>query len=264
VEIIYTVTDRGDPDGCGTPDDECDAPETSTQGKVTINVTPVNDRPTVRVVRGGSCGTDQRSGTIVVGVSDVDDPPSALSLAASSSNRTLVPRSNISFSGSGHNRTMTLRAADGKSGSATIEITLSDGALKSTEIVNVEVGTNGANTITGTKGTDMLFGLDGADVMNGLGANDLLCSGGGVDALDGANGSDALFGAQGKDLLRGANGGDRLLGGGDDDRLFGEKGADRLGGGSGADRFSGGTGQDVALDFSPSQGDTRDTTLEAF
>jgi VCBS repeat-containing protein len=52
VEIHYTVSDRGDPDDCGTPDDDCDAPETSTEGTVTVNVTSVNDAPTVEVSGG--------------------------------------------------------------------------------------------------------------------------------------------------------------------------------------------------------------------
>ena len=260
VTIDYKVTDRGDPDNCtGAPSASCDAPKDSAIKSVTITVRSVNDRPTLGVARGGSCGTDQHSGTIVLAVSDVDDhaPPSALSLAASSSNRTLVPRSNIFFSGSGNDPTMTLRSADGRSGTATIEITLSDGELKSTEIVNVEVGTNGASSMSGTQRTDMLFGLGGADVLGGAGAADLLCSGDGVDVVEGQGGDDALFGGADRDVLRGGKGDDRLSGGGGEDELYGEEGADRMSGGSGADRFSGGPGTDTATDFDASQGDTR-------
>src|SRR5262249_1471365 len=38
----YSVTDRGDPDGCAGAPPACDAPKTST-GTVTVTVTPVND-----------------------------------------------------------------------------------------------------------------------------------------------------------------------------------------------------------------------------
>jgi hypothetical protein len=238
-----------------------DGRKLSDEATVSVEVVPVNDRPTLRVARAGSCGTDQRSGTIVVGVSDVEDPTSALGLSASSSNRALVPDANISFSGSGQMRTMTLRALDGKSGTATIEVTLSDGELKSTEIVRVEVGTNGADTVTGTKSTDVLFGLGGADVLGALGGADLLCSGDGVDVVEGSGGDDALFGGAGGDVLRGGKGDDRISGGGGEDQLYGEAGADRMSGGSGADRFGGGPGTDTATDFTPSQGDTKDNTI---
>ena len=152
-------------------------------------------------------------GTINLTVADVDTAAGGLTLSATSSNTTLVPRSNITFSGSGQMRTMTLSAPEGKSSTANITITLSDGSLKSTETVGVKVGTNGADTITGTQGTDLLFGLGGADVLGGVGTDDLLCSGEGVDVLDGANGDDTLSGGAGRDVLRGGEGDDRLSGG---------------------------------------------------
>ena len=223
----------------------------------TITINPVNDAPRVAVAEGGSCSGTGVGGTMNLAVADVDTAAGSLTLSATSSNRTLVPNANISFSGSGQMRTMTLRAAEGQSGTANITITLRDAALKSTEIVTVRVGTNGANAITGTQRTDVLFGLGGADVLGGAGAGDLLCSGEGVDVVEGSNGQDALFGGAGRDVLRGGNGDDRLSGGGGEDELYGEDGADTMSGGSGADRFSGGPGTDTAMDFDASQGDTR-------
>ena len=164
-------------------------------------------------------------GTMNLTVADVEGN---LTLSATSSNSTLVPNTNISFSGSDQMRTMTVRPVEGHSGTAHIRITLSDRALKSTESVSVGVGTNGTDAINGTTRADMLFGLDGVDALNGLGSNDLMCGGKGVDALNGNSGDDTL------------------------------------GGGLGSDRFSGGTGTDTATDFSPSQGDTKDNTVETF
>ena len=39
---------------------------------VTLNVTAVNDTPTVTVAAGGTCGADDRSGTMNLTVADVD------------------------------------------------------------------------------------------------------------------------------------------------------------------------------------------------
>ncbi|MGH3086905.1 MAG: tandem-95 repeat protein, partial [Rubrobacteraceae bacterium] len=44
--ITFEVTDRGDPDDCGTPGAGCDAPETSDEGTVSVTVDAVNDPPT--------------------------------------------------------------------------------------------------------------------------------------------------------------------------------------------------------------------------
>ena len=235
--------------------------DSSAEQTFTITVTPVNDAPSVALAKGGSCSGTGVGGTMNLTVADVETAAGSLTLSATSSNRTLVPNANISFSGSAQMRTMTVRPAEGKSGTANITITLSDGALKSTEIVSVKVGTNGANAITGTTRADMLFGLGGADVLGGLGATDLLCSGEGVDVLDGSNGQDTLYGGPGRDVLRGGKGDDRLSGGEGEDELYGEEGADTMSGGSGGDRFSGGSGIDTATDFNPTQGDTKDSTI---
>ena len=127
----------------------------------TITINPVNDAPRVAVAEGGSCSGTGVGGTMNLTVADVDTAAGSLTLSATSSNRTLVPNANISFGGSGQMRTMTLRAAEGQSGTANITITLTDGALKSTETVNVKVGTNGANAINGTQGSTCSSGWMG-------------------------------------------------------------------------------------------------------
>ncbi len=45
---------------------------TSNVATVTLNVTAVNDAPTVTVAAGGTCGTDDRSGTINLTVGDLE------------------------------------------------------------------------------------------------------------------------------------------------------------------------------------------------
>jgi VCBS repeat-containing protein len=64
---------------------------TSNLATVTLTVTATNDAPTVTVATSGTCGTNDRSGTVTLTVGDVDNPASALTLSATSSNSLLVP-----------------------------------------------------------------------------------------------------------------------------------------------------------------------------
>src|SRR5829696_6498582 len=69
---------------------------TSDPATVTITVTPVNDAPTLAVAAGGSCGGNDRAGTINLTVGDVDGDTLTLSVA-SNSNTALVPNGNVVF-----------------------------------------------------------------------------------------------------------------------------------------------------------------------
>jgi Ca2+-binding RTX toxin-like protein len=203
------------------------------------------------VAPGGTCGSNDRSGTINLTVGDVDG--GTLTLSAASSNTTLVPNGNVVFGGSGANRTMTATTVAGGTGTAILTVKVSDGQAESGPIqVTVRAGGNGGETLTGGAGTDLIFGQGGNDTLNGQGGDDLLCGGGGNDTLSGGDGNDTLGGGDGNDILSG--------GAGDDD-MSGGAGNDLLTGGLGADRFSGGAGKDVATDFAAAQGDTSDRTI---
>jgi VCBS repeat-containing protein len=201
---------------------------------VEILVTAVNDAPTVTVAGGGSCGTNDRSGTINLTVADVDDSAADLTLSGASDNQALVPDANLSFGGAGAGRALTATAVSGGAGTARLTVTVSDGAATGTVTVTLTAGGKGHDTLTGTAGADMLFGQDGNDTLSGLAGNDLLCGGVGNDTLSGGDGDDTLAGG-----LRN----------------------DRLTGGAGADRFSGGPGTDTATDLTASEGDTQDGTI---
>src|SRR5205823_87673 len=69
----YTVTDRGDPDNCGTPTSTCLAAKTSDPATVTITVSPVNDAP-VATDGNETTNEDTTLSTIDLGalVSDVE------------------------------------------------------------------------------------------------------------------------------------------------------------------------------------------------
>lgn len=98
--------------------------------KYTVN--PVNDRPTISAISNRTISEDQNTGNIGFTVSDVDNSASSLTVTASSSNTNLVPSSGISLGGSGSSRTIKVTPAANKYGSATISVTVSDGALTST------------------------------------------------------------------------------------------------------------------------------------
>ena len=207
---------------------------TSNLATVALTVTASNDRPTVTVAAGGTCGSDDHSGTINLTVADVENPAAGLTLGAASSNPALVPTANVVFAGSGAARTMAVSAVDGRSGTATLSVTVSDGQASGTVPVTVTVGGPGKDTLTGSNGADLLLAQSNNDTLTGVDGNDLLCGDSGTDILSG---------------------------GGGDDSLGGGSGSDRLTGGSGADRFSGGSGADTATDFTATEGDTSDGTI---
>lgn len=82
-----------------------------------------------------------------------------------------------------------------------------------------------------------------------------------ITVIAGGNGNDTLLGTAGSDLILGGNGDDLLSGGDGNDLLSGGNGDDTLSGGAGADHFSGGNGKDTVTDFTPSAGDTNDSTF---
>src|SRR6266568_3070477 len=100
---------------------------TSSLATVTITVSAVNDPPTVTVAAGGMCGADDHSGTINLTVGDVESTAGALTLSASSDNKTLVPNGNLVLGGSGIARTLKVTSVAGRSGIATVTVTVSDG-----------------------------------------------------------------------------------------------------------------------------------------
>jgi VCBS repeat-containing protein len=207
----------------------------SNRATVTLTVRTVNDAPTVTVAAGGSCGSNDRSGTLNLTVTDVETPAAALTLSRSSSNQTLLPDGNVTFAGTGADRTITATTASGRTGTAVVTVTVSDEQQATGSVpITVKAGGNSNDTLTGTTGADLLLGQNGNDTLGGLAGNDLLCGGSGNDTLAGGDGADTMSGGQGND---------------------------RLTGGLGGDRFSGGPGTDTATDLVPGQGDTQDGTI---
>src|SRR5439155_24670651 len=58
---------------------------------VTLTVSATNDAPTVMVAAGGTCGSNDHSGTVNLAVADVEGQAAGLTLSIASSNPVLVP-----------------------------------------------------------------------------------------------------------------------------------------------------------------------------
>ena len=249
-----TLSLNGDGSFIYTPDADYNGPDSFTYlardpfdpsepVTVTLDVTPVDEIPPAIAITGGvGCGSDDRSGTFQLQLTDGDTAATALTLNAQSSNPALVPAANVVFGGSDATRTVRITAEAGRTGSATVTLTVSDGIATASVPVTVRVGGSGLDVFAGTAGSDLQLGQNGPDSLNGLGGNDILCGGSGSDALTGGNGNDLLDGGSGNDLLFGGAGDDVLRGGSDNDALLGEAGDDSLDGAGGLDACGQGSG----------------------
>ena len=100
-----------------------------------------NTPPTISDVTNQNIAVGGSTGNLAVTVGDgaSETPVGSLLLSGTSSNQTLVPNGNIVLGGSGANRTVNVTGAPGQSGTATITLTLFDGArtVKDTFTVTV-------------------------------------------------------------------------------------------------------------------------------
>jgi hypothetical protein len=123
----------------------------STSTTFQFTVTAVNDPPTITTIPNQATTTGTAVGPIAFTVNDVDTPVANLTLSGTSSNTALVPNANIVFGGSGGGRTVTLTPAAGQTGSTTITVTVSDGALTASTsfLVSVSSGGGGGTAVIG-------------------------------------------------------------------------------------------------------------------
>ena len=116
----------------------------------TVNVTPVNDAPTIQAIPNQV--TDQNQAlTTGINVNDVDTAAANVTLSVVSGNPSLIPAANISFSGGGKSTQMTLTPVTGQTGTAVITLTANDGAANSAEVSF----TLNVNAVTPTGPTDI-------------------------------------------------------------------------------------------------------------
>ena len=97
--------------------------------RFTLDLADGGDAPTISDIAGQTIAMGSNTGPLAFTVNDAETDPALLTLAAASSNTTLVPTANIALGGSGANRNVTVTPAAGQSGNTTITITVSDGQL---------------------------------------------------------------------------------------------------------------------------------------
>jgi uncharacterized delta-60 repeat protein len=98
-----------------------------------LTVNPVNDAPTISNITDQSIGVNTLTTSLPFTVGDMDTPVAALSVSGTSSNQALVPDGNLFFGGSEANRTVTVVPEANQSGTVTISVSVSDGALTVTD-----------------------------------------------------------------------------------------------------------------------------------
>ncbi|MFN7562385.1 MAG: FG-GAP-like repeat-containing protein, partial [Prosthecobacter sp.] len=116
---------------------------------VTLRVLATNSAPTITSITNQTTGGDSPIGPLSFTVGDAETTAAALTMSAVSSDTTLIPHSGIVFGGSGASRTVTLTAVPGRSGTAGITVTVSDGLATASTTFNVTVNAvNDAPTIS--------------------------------------------------------------------------------------------------------------------
>ncbi len=229
-ELTFTPNENynGDTTITYTIDDGRGGTDTAT---VNVTVNPVNDAP---VAEDDTASTSFGVAVVIpVLANDSDVDGDTLSISALSS-----PNGTVVDNGDG---TVTFTPADGFSGDAIINYTVSDpDGLTDDAVVTVSVGADGRDGfVDGTAGGDLIdtayTGDPDGDMID---ANDEILPGAGPndDYVRAGDGDDTVFAGEGNDIIEGDAG---------DDELHGEGGNDSIEGGSGSDTVYGDDGDDV-------------------
>lgn len=127
-----------------------------------VTVNPANDAPTIANIADRTINQNTATGPIGFIIGDVDTAASSLSLTATSSNPSLVPIQNIVFGGSGTSRTVNVTPATDQTGTATINITVSDGFQTASDswllTVDSTSTTNTPPALSGVRSTTIFSG----------------------------------------------------------------------------------------------------------
>jgi hypothetical protein len=137
---INVSIDDGDEDGSG--------PLT---GTITLDVTPINDAPTITAIADQTIAEDGTTGALAFTVGDVETAAGSLTVTASSSNTTIIPNGNLTLVdlGSGNWTIEATPALNQNGGPVTITVTVDDGTTTTNETFDITVTPdNDAPTIT--------------------------------------------------------------------------------------------------------------------
>ncbi len=148
------------------------SPQTSNTALITIEVTSVNDLPTITSIVDQTIDEDTQTGLLILTIGDVETSPADLIISASSDNISLVPVSNIVLGGSGESRTVQVTPLPDQSGAVIITLTVSDGT--DTEQTSFTVTVNEVNdppNITGI--SDQIINENGQTGLLAFTVNDV-------------------------------------------------------------------------------------------
>lgn len=126
-------------------DGPSDAPSTD-EGHLTQNLPTsgesdavVNEPPSISSFTAQTIPEDTPTSTLLFTIADVDTAAGDLTVAATSSDTTLIPLANLTFKGSDAFRGLVVTPAANQHGEATITVTVSDGLLTSQQTFQVTV-----------------------------------------------------------------------------------------------------------------------------
>ncbi|WP_164002284.1 Ig-like domain-containing protein [Pyxidicoccus caerfyrddinensis] len=142
----------------------------------TVDVTAVNDVPTISPVANQTIAEGSSTGDLAFTVGDVETAADSLTVTATSSNTELVPNdpSNLVLGGSGSSRTLNVVPAASASGSTTITLSVSDGSAITSTTFTVDVtgsaslywmtaaGSLWRVDVNGTNAIELKTGISGA------------------------------------------------------------------------------------------------------
>src|SRR6266498_2100239 len=146
-----TVTPAANQNGTATITVTVSDGQASAGTSFVLTVNAVNDAPTISSIANQTINEDAATAAIAFTVGDLETAAGSLTVSGSSSNPTLVPNGNIVFGGSGTSRTVTVTPAAGQTGTATLTVTVSDGALTASDtfVLMVNPSGNTPPTISG-------------------------------------------------------------------------------------------------------------------
>lgn len=123
----------------------------SLPGTVTLTITQVNNPPTIAAIADWATDEDTATGSIAVTIGDAETAATALTVAATSDNTTLLPPGSFVFGGSDTARTLVITPAANQFGTATVTVTVTDGdnATTTETFVLTVNAQNDAPTISG-------------------------------------------------------------------------------------------------------------------
>ncbi len=108
-------------------------------GTFTLNVTPVNDAPTITAISNQSIPMNSNTGALAFTIGDAETAVGTLTVTRASSNITKIPLANVVLGGTGASRTVTVTPAAGQSGTVTITVTVNDGTTTTDETFDVDI-----------------------------------------------------------------------------------------------------------------------------